>query len=225
MSLTLNRVVEPHAVDFPKTRAPALVFFCSGCNHHWCESVLMDIMQKETYIKLLEEHRNRVYSVALYSLRDADDAADTTQETFLRLWRYEGDLTNQQAKAWLLRVCHNLCIDQSRRRKTVRTYFGVPDHEAVDQLNATTSGESPSDNLDQKEQQKALLKSMKILPEETRSIMMLHYFQDLKIQEIAGLLGLKASTIKVRLHRARKVLRNHLTESNVLTLPCQRETG
>ena len=186
----------------------------------------MNIMQKETYIKLLKEHQNRVYSVALYSLRDAEDAADITQETFLRLWRYEGDLNSNQAKAWLLRVCHNLCIDHSRRRKTVRTYFGVPDNEAVDQLKSkTVSGEDPSENLHQKEQQEALLKSMNILPEETRSIMMLHYFQDLKIQEIAGLLGMKASTIKVRLHRARKALRRHLTESNVLTLPCQREIG
>ncbi len=183
-------------------------------------------MDKATYINILEEHRDCVYSVALYSLRDADDAADLTQETFLRLWRYQGDLTSSQAKAWLLRVCHNLCIDQSRRRKTVRTYFGVPDNEAVDHLKSTfADGEDPTSNLHQKQQQEALLQSMKILPEETRSIMMLHYFQDLKLQEIAGLLGLKVSTIKVRLHRARKTLRRHLTENKVLTLPCQREIG
>ncbi len=179
----------------------------------------MYIMEKETYIQLLKEHRNRVYSVAFYSLRDADDAADITQETFLRLWRYDGNLTSLQAKAWLLRVCHNLCIDQSRRRKTVRTHFGVAVTEAVDTLIGTgEENTDPSVKLQQQQQQDALLQSMRILPEETRSIMMLHYFQDLKIQEIAGLLGLKASTIKVRLHRARKSLRKHLIEGKALSL-------
>jgi len=183
-------------------------------------------MEKETYIKLLEEHRDRVYSVAFYSLRDADDAADATQETFLRLWRYQGELNSHQAKAWLLRVCHNICIDQSRRRKTVRTYFGVPDNEAVDHLESSNKeGANPKLDLLQKQKQEAILQSLNILPDETRSIMMLHYFQDLKIQEIAGLLGIKASTIKVRLHRARKTLRKHLLETKVLPLPFHREIG
>jgi RNA polymerase sigma-70 factor, ECF subfamily len=183
-------------------------------------------METETYIKLLEEHRDRIYSMAFYSLRDADDAADITQETFLRLWRYEGELTSNQAKAWLIRVGHNLCIDQTRRRKTVRTHFGVPDHQAVENLETGRSGdEDPETNLKNRQQQQTLLNSLTILPTETRSIMMMHYFQDLKIQEIAGLLGLKVSTIKVRLHRARHSLRKHLTENNLAPLSCKREIG
>lgn len=183
-------------------------------------------MERSNYIKLLEDNRDRIYSLALYSLRDADDAADITQETFLRLWRYEGDLSGNQAKAWLMRVCHNLCIDHSRRRKTVRTYFGIPDHDAVDNLRSHQGNdEDPDSKLQQQRRRQELLDSMAILPAETRSIMMLHYFQDLKIQEIAGLLGLKASTIKVRLHRARHSLRKHLSDSNLVPLSYKRETG
>jgi len=208
------------------TGASAPVFFVPWCNLTGASSVFVYIMEKALYIKLLNEHRDCVYSVAVYNLRDADDAADITQEAFLRLWRHQGDLNRHQAKAWLLRVTHNLCIDQSRRRKTVRTYFGVPDSEAVDQLKSSiTECSDPCENLHQQQQQQALLESMNILPEETRSIMMLHYFQDLKIQEIAGLLGLKASTIKVRLHRARKTLRRHLTETRIDAVRCQREMG
>ncbi len=187
---------------------------------------VLEGMEKATYIQLLEENRDRIYSLALYSLRDADDAADLTQETFLRLWKYEGELTSGQAKAWLMRVCHNLCIDQARRRKTVRTYFGVPDHEAVDRLKSDSeNSDDPAVRLHRQNQQQALLNSMAILPAETRSIMMLHYFQDLKIQEIAGLLGLKASTIKVRLHRARNSLKRHLNENNIMHLSSKGELG
>lgn len=183
-------------------------------------------MEKETYIKLLKEHRDCIYSLAIYSLRDPDDASDITQETFLRLWRYDGDLTSTQAKAWLMRVCHNLCIDHFRRRKTVRTYFGVPDSDAVENLrNSGTADCDPEIRQQQQQQQQVLLNSMAILPAETRSIMMLHYFQDLKIQEIAGLLGLKPSTIKVRLHRARQSLKRHLMDNNIIPLSYKRETG
>ena len=202
-----------------------IVFISPQCNLGNGPCVLVG-MDKTIYIKLLEEHRDRIYSLALYSLRDADDAADTTQETFLRLWRYDGELTSGQAKAWLMRVCHNLCIDQARRRKTVRTYFGVPDHDAVENLKSTSGEDNdPMKRMQQQQQQQALLNSMAILPTETRSIMMMHYFQDLKIQETAGLLGLKASTIKVRLHRARHSLKRHLSENNPTPLWCKREIG
>ena len=201
------------------------VFFAPKCNPPWAPCVLLH-MEKELYINLLQEHRNCIYSLAIYSLRDADDAADITQETFLRLWRYDGDLSANQAKAWLIRVCHNLCIDHARRRKTVRTYFGVPDHEAVENLKGGGAGnDDPEMKLQKQQQQQALLNSLAILPAETRSIMMLHYFQDLKIQEIASLLGLKASTIKVRLHRARNSLKLHLNDNNIFPLSYKRETG
>lgn len=183
-------------------------------------------MGKKEYTRLLQEHRDRIYSLALYNLRDADDAADVTQETFLRLWRHEGELSERQARAWLLRVCHNLCIDHVRRRKTVRTYFGTPDSEAVDRLPADNSPDlDPEARIQQDERRQALLDGMAVLPAETRSIMMLHYFQDLKIHEIAGLLGLKAGTIKVRLHRARQALRQVLSPETGDALALEQETG
>ncbi|MCP4293129.1 MAG: RNA polymerase sigma factor [bacterium] len=183
-------------------------------------------MNKTTYIQYLQKYRDRIYSLAMYNLRDADDAADTTQETFLRLWRYDGELNSEQAKAWLLRVCHNLCIDLSRRRKTVRTHFGVADQNAVDFLqNPGGENSDPLSKIQNTERQNHLLDSMKILPAETHSILMLHYFQDMKIKDIAKMLDLKASTIKVRLHRARKILKEHLSQNQMFSGNNQREIG
>ncbi len=183
-------------------------------------------MDKAIYIQLVAEHRDRIYSQAYYSLRDTDDAADITQETFLRLWRYNGEISSQGAKAWLIRVCHNLCIDQTRKTKTVRTHFGFPDHEAVHNLNNPVEKNlNPESRYFRQQRQETLLESLAILPTETRSIIMMHYFQDLKLQEISTLLDLKISTIKVRLHRARKCLKNHFTENNLAPLFCKREIG
>ncbi len=72
-------------------------------------------MKRQIYTELLASHKDRIYSHALYSLRDAHDAEDVTQEVFLKLWdRYE-EIDPEKIGGWLTRVTHNLCIDQSRR--------------------------------------------------------------------------------------------------------------
>lgn len=183
-------------------------------------------MGKAEYTKLLAEHRDRIYSLALNNLRNSDDAADITQETFLRLWRHEGPMNDRQARAWLLRVCHNLCIDHVRRRQTVRTYFGTPDSDAVDCLPAArNTSHNPESRLEQDRRRQLLLRGMASLPTETRSIMVLHYFQHMKIQEIADSLGIKSGTIKVRLHRARQTLRKILSPEIDDDLAFNQETG
>ncbi|MEZ4389163.1 MAG: RNA polymerase sigma factor [Candidatus Krumholzibacteriia bacterium] len=162
-------------------------------------------MTREFFQDLLREHRDRIYSHALYSLRDRDDAEDVTQEAFLRLWRTDPDVPPERLGAWLTRVAHNLCIDHVRRRKTVRVYFGRPDPDALDSLAAAAAVESPPEALGQE-----LLDAMESLSAETRSVMLMHYQQGLKLREIADLLDQNVNSLKVRIHRARKTLREVL---------------
>lgn len=165
-------------------------------------------MKNEIFQKLLEQHRDRVYSHALYSLRDPDDAADVTQEVFVRLWQQLEEIDEDRTGAWLNRVVHNLCIDQARRRKAQRTHFGTPDTEATDRLVAPRDGlHDPEKALHLDRRQAALLEAMETLTPETRSVMVMHYFQGLKLHEIADQLDKTVSALKVQIHRARKSLR------------------
>ncbi len=183
-------------------------------------------MTKNTYTKLLEQHRDRVFSYALYALRDREDAEDVTQEVFLRLWRQGDQLELHSSEAWLIRVTNNLCIDCARRRKTVRKHLGRPDTETLERLpQQASTWNDPEAALGRSENQRNLLEAMETLPEEARTIMLMHYFQGLRLQDIAGALGKKTSTVKVQIHRARKALRLVLDSSTDFPLSVRKETG
>ena len=165
-------------------------------------------MNDKTFNELLTVHRNRLFSAAVYVLRNEQDAEDVVQEAFLRLWRFTGQIDAQRVPAWLSRVVHNLCIDQTRRRKSLQRHLGRPDETALERLRAPDVEAArwrPGGDLDP--EQENLLEAMGTLSAETRSIMIMHYFQGLKLTEIAEMLDVSPSAVKVRVHRARRALR------------------
>ena len=182
-------------------------------------------MDARTYTKLLNEHRDRVFSRALYVLRDREDAEDVTQEAFLRLWRSGDDVAPGHVGGWLQRVVHNLCIDQARRRKVVRTHLGRPDPGGAAELVASGAESAPEWALQLDERQRRLLDAMATLTPETRSVMLMHYFQGMKLQEIADALGKTVSALKVQVHRARRSLRCVLEAEENWAPTAGRETG
>ena len=180
-------------------------------------------MDAKTYTQLLNEHRDRVFSRALYVLREHEDAEDVTQEAFLRLWKSGDEIPADRAGFWLQRVVHKLCIDVTRRRKVVRTHFGLPDTDVATRLPAVQ--ESADLSLDLDERQRRVLDAMAALTPETRSVMMMHYFQGMKLREIADILGKTVAALKVQIHRARHTLRPVLEAQNLQPVLVRRQTG
>jgi RNA polymerase sigma factor (sigma-70 family) len=97
---------------------------------------------------LVEEHRDRVYSLACYLLGDREEAADVTQEVLLRLWRNIDELDvgrDGNVTAWLLRVTRNHCFDLMRKRRSQRSALGHPDEpEAAERAPAAGPTRSAS---------------------------------------------------------------------------------
>ncbi len=182
-------------------------------------------MNHELFTQLLESNRDRVYSHALYVVRDPEDAQDVTQDTFVKLWHKFGNIDPGKASGWLMRVAHNLCIDLIRRRRSQRVNIGFPDPDALEQLPAPGTRLDPERRLQFDQRQRALLEAMETLPPETRSVMVMHYFQEMKLQEIAEVLDKTVSALKVQIHRARKSLRLVLTAPCEPDLDVKRETG
>ena len=180
-------------------------------------------MNAHLYTKLMDEQRNRLFSRAFYLLRDREDAEDVIQEAYLRLWRQGDDVAERKLTSWLCRVVHNLCIDQTRRRKVIRNRFGQPDAEAADRLPAGDRDPEHALLLDQ--EQEHLLTAMDGLPPETRDLLLMHYFQGMKLQEIADVLDKSLAAVKVQLHRARHALRAVLRTNGGTPLDARRETG
>lgn len=183
-------------------------------------------MDTETFETMVRALRDRVYSYALYSLRTREDAEDVTQEAFLRLWRRCPARDVAAVRAWLLRVVYNLCVDLSRRRRTARVRLGRPVAVRQEELPDTTDQRTdPALRLELDQQQQELLRALATLSSETRNVLLLHYFEGMTFGEIGELLGKNVSSLKVRVHRARKTLRGVLTAA-VDDPPAQRqETG
>jgi RNA polymerase sigma-70 factor (ECF subfamily) len=182
-------------------------------------------MDQELFTAMLEGNRDRVYGHALYCLRDPEDAQDVTQEAFVKLWDKHESLDPAKVPGWLMRVTHNLCIDLIRRRRSQRKNFGFPDPDLLERLPSRGTGHDPQERLHLDRQQRALLDAMQTLAPETRSVMFMHYFQEMKLQEIATVLDKTVSALKVQIHRARKALRLVLTAPGEPGLDAERETG
>jgi len=147
---------------------------------------------------LLERHHQQVYRTAYALTTDADEAADITQETFLKAWRalpgFRGDAA---LGTWLTRLALNTARDGLRRRRTratLDTLRGVPGRAHDDPAGAVAD----SDEL-----QRALGQ----LSAQAREVVALRYGRDLSLSEIAALLDCPEGTVKSRLNGALTRLR------------------
>lgn len=166
----------------------------------------MDLHQFE---QLVHQYQDRVYGFACYFLGDREAAQDVTQEVLIRLWRHRGEVDGDRALGWLMRVARNACIDVHRKRRSTRAVMTV-DTDGV--LDAAGDAESPAEATEAHDFQRHLRRALDALADPYRSIVILREVQDMKYEEISGAMNLPLNTVKVYLHRGRKMLREQLSE-------------
>ena len=161
--------------------------------------------------KLVEIHKDRVYSTACYLMNNREDAEDVTQEVLLRMWKNLDSLNDDRVGSWLLKVTRNACIDAHRRRKTLGKVIEV-NSDGITYENAAAPDGLPDAGAEASDFQEHLRVSIAQLPEPHRSIVVCREIEEMKYEEIAEALELPLNTVKVYLHRARKMLRDQLRE-------------
>lgn len=163
---------------------------------------------KQRFRTWVDQHQQRVYSHAFYILADANEAEDATQEAFVRLWAKMNqsavnELDSESAKAWLLHVTRNLCIDKLRRRKP------LADLE-IDTIQSDSKEGKPAAQLMSKQVSDWLSTAIQRLKEPYRSLIILADLQQYSLKEAAQSLELNENQAKVYIHRGRKQLRGLL---------------
>ena len=142
-----------------------------------------------------DRYADRLYRVALSYLRNPEDAMDAVQDVFIKLHTSKKPFRdNDHQEAWLLRVTINRCHDLTRRQ-AIRAYTPLDD---VAHLAAKT------------DERPAVLHEVDRLPTALKSTVVLHYLEGFSVEETASILKLSASAVKMRLSRARDLLRSAL---------------
>jgi RNA polymerase sigma-70 factor (ECF subfamily) len=159
---------------------------------------------KAAFAQLVEHYQTAVYNLAFRMLGNANDAEDAAQETFLRAYtRLKSFNGDQKFATWLLSIDAHYCIDRLRRRKHF-TWLSLEDEMLADSLRSDLPG--PAEETLRQESQQEVERLLEHLSVANRLVVVLRYWHELSIEEIAKTTGDSVSAIKVRLHRARQAL-------------------
>ncbi len=166
-----------------------------------------------SYELLVQRHMNRVYSIVYRVVCDREEAEDLSQEVFIKV--YNGlKRFDQQASfsSWLYRIATNCALDaldkKKRRPNTVTfTHFSktrTPATKGEDgSLNQPTSSAGPEESAIQSELRECINRVLRKLDREQARLLLLRDFEDQSYDEIARLLDVGLSAVKMRIHRAR----------------------
>ncbi len=155
--------------------------------------------------RVVDKHAAAVYRVALSVVRDPALAEDVVQETMLKAWRRSPVPRGEEIpRSWLLRVARNTAISLLRtRREDIRSPDTIPE---------APGGPSTPRTVEGRAQLEELWEAMTVLDDDARALIVLKEVDDLSYDEIALTLDLPISTVKTRLFRARKALKNAMKE-------------
>jgi RNA polymerase sigma-70 factor (ECF subfamily) len=165
---------------------------------------------------LVNRYQDRLVNYLFNLIRDYDQAVDLSQETFIRVFRhahrYKG---NYQFSTWIYRIATNLALDEMRRRKRrgfflTQRLFGVTE-QGEKEIQVSDARPSPEANLGSKERTRLLRTAIDSLPPRYRLVFVLKEVQELSLEETGTVLNLSVGTVKSRLHRAKRILRDKLS--------------
>lgn len=156
----------------------------------------------------MELTHREVYTLCLRILNDPSDAAEATQDAYLKAWRgLRGFRGDAQFTTWLYRVASNAAISKHRSRRRRRVYEVGAEDELLSAMPAAGSVEGTAEvRRDVQELEGAI----RALPDHYRSAVVLRDVYGLSIDEIAKELKITETAAKVRVHRARKKLKETL---------------
>ncbi len=175
----------------------------------------------EAVSELVESQQTYVYSIAMSVMHNPTDAADMTQEAFIRLLRSLGTYRGEtKFTTWLYRLVTNICLDGLRRRGRPVESLDQQATQAPSSDGVPTSGErladtdrwtQPEERLELRESATEVRQALGQLPATQRLALTLHYFEDLRYEDIAEVMGLPLNTVKSHIRRGKERLAQVLT--------------
>lgn len=160
-----------------------------------------ELLMRKPVEWVLEQYQKKLFLTAYNICKEAEDAKDVVQDTLIQYYISNKEFQDvNHLRSWLFRVLINKAKDKTKSfwRKNTEPLF-----EQNEQIKFETSEESD------------LFEMVMDLPEKYRIVIHLFYYEDLSIKEIAKMLRISESNVKVRLSRGRKILKEDLKEESL----------
>ncbi len=165
--------------------------------------------EASAYTVLVNRYKDLVYTLSLRMMKNREDAEEVAQDTFIKTYsslnKFKGD---SKFSTWIYRVAYNTCLDRLKKNK--RQQYTVAIDEYTEHQVKTL--DNALDQIEAKEKQQAIQNCLELLPSEDSFLLTLYYFEELSLDEISKIVGLKPNNIKVKIFRSRKKLATILKE-------------
>jgi RNA polymerase sigma-70 factor (ECF subfamily) len=175
---------------------------------------------EEAYAWLIGEFQKPVYSLVYRIVSDPSDAADTTQEVFLKVFRGMKHFHGESSlKTWIYRIALHEAANRKRwwfRHKAQETSIEPAESEGLTtgdgemQMALADRHESPFDSVAHREVQQRVTEQLHKVPEPFRTTLILRDLEEMSYEEIAEVLEISLGTVKSRLTRGRQALKERL---------------
>ena len=160
-----------------------------------------DNSRAEKLTELVETHQQTLLNLCFMVLRDHDLARDAVQETFLKAYKSLSSFRSENERAWLIRIALNTCRDM----QTSAWHRHVNRSITPEDMPIAAEESLHLESMD-------LADAIMRLPGKYRDVILLHYFQDMSITDIAPIVGVTKSMVSRRVKKARAMLHGLLGE-------------
>lgn len=171
---------------------------------------------------MVDDTRRRAYTMALQLTRNSTDAEDLMQETYLKAWKgFDSYIPGRPFLNWLLRIMQRAYLDTRRRDNPIRKAESLnsmisPSDGEVQELPIADDAPMPDEEVIRDEFRRHLMKALTQLPEVYRTAITLCDLESLSYSEIAEIQGTTIGTVRSRIHRGRRLLRDLIVKAGAI---------
>jgi RNA polymerase sigma-70 factor (ECF subfamily) len=170
----------------------------------------------ESFNDLVLAYQDSIYNLTLHILGDVELAGDATQETFISAFRGIHRFRGGSFQGWLMRIATNACYDELRRQRRHPVLFSDPNGDEGEETDAphwlADWSSSPEDKFEAAELKRAIQHCLDALPVNFRTVVVLVDVLGMNYSEVASIGRVPVGTVKSRLARARRRMRESLQE-------------
>jgi len=174
-----------------------------------------------TFEDMVAGSKKRAYSIALQLTRNPVEAQDLVQDTFVKAWKgFDSYMPGRPFLNWLLRIMQRAYLDSKRRENPIRKAESLnsmisPSDGEVQELPIPDEGELPDEEVIRNEFRDELKSALSELPSVYREAIVMCDVENLSYSEIADYQNTTVGTVRSRIHRGRKLLRDVLVRRGV----------